>query len=235
MRYKVVSLLVILLIVALMDGGVAVSSSIQGVNYWGTVTVGGEAAVDGTQVTATLSRPGSDDLHFGPTSVSDGSYNNLVVAGGPAYLFGTVTFYVNGMRASPTVIFNPEDTGSEVRVDLVFEVSRTYVGTVRMDKGLLIGEIYAKVGDYESDRVTVQNGNYELTITPGWENIGRTVEFYHDGIKARETVTFVPGSESETLNLTFPAPGIAIWVWILVALVVEEEGSGWGATTGGST
>ncbi len=183
------------------------------VTYSGTVTVGEGDAAGGTEVTAVLTKEGMDDMEFGPVEVSeDGQYEGLLVYPGSRglaleYIGGEVSFYVDGMPAAETAVFNPLETGLTDVVDLSApSVSVTYSGTVTVDGvDAAIGtEIYAVVGTYTSEVVTVTTeGLYEgLVISPGDRPfLGEAVSFYVDGMPAAtepEVIIFDPRTTGPT-------------------------------------
>ena len=78
--------------------------------------------------------------------------------------------------------------------------------------GLVGWEIFARVGDYDSDPVAIQpNGSFLLIVDPGNESyIGQTIRFLLRGtdIEAFQTLTFVGNTNAppRSLNIIFPDP-----------------------------
>ncbi len=79
----------------------------------------------------------------------------------------------------------------------------------------------AKIGEWETESVTVTDGQYVLQIAPPESiYIGRTIEFYLDGVKAAETSIFRADTQV-TLGLSFPelpAAGIPTIPLVTLAL-----------------
>ena len=72
--------------------------------------------------------------------------------------------------------------------------------------------LVARVGSYESGRVTVKGGRYELLVVapPDPSFIGKAITFHLDGVQANETDSFSPGKSGPgntrlIFDLTFPS------------------------------
>ena len=78
--------------------------------------------------------------------------------------------------------------------------------------GLVGWEVFARVGDYDSDPVSIQpNGRFLLVVDPGDESyIGQTIHFLLRGteIKAFQTLTFIGDTNAapRPLDIIFPDP-----------------------------
>ena len=77
-------------------------------------------------------------------------------------------------------------------------------GGVPVPDGFLIT---ARIQDYVSEPVPVQNGRYELLqVSPqGVAFTGKTITFHLDGAQADETDTFIPAKFRFSFDLTFPS------------------------------
>ena len=78
--------------------------------------------------------------------------------------------------------------------------------------GLIGWEIFARIGDYDSDPVAIQpNGRFLLVVDPGDESyVGQTIRFLLRGteIQAFQTLTFIGDTNAapRTLDIIFPDP-----------------------------
>ena len=78
--------------------------------------------------------------------------------------------------------------------------------------GLIGWEIFARVGDYDSDPVAIQpDGSFLLVVDPGDESyVGQTIHFLLRGteIQAFQTLTFIGDTNAapRTLDIIFPDP-----------------------------
>ncbi len=88
-------------------------------------------------------------------------------------------------------------------------IPSVYSGKIRVagnvpDLDLLVT---ARIGDYESEPILVQNGQLQaLQIAPpNGTYIGRDITFHIDGVQADETRKFSPGDRVFNLRLNFPS------------------------------
>ena len=78
--------------------------------------------------------------------------------------------------------------------------------------GLIGWEIFARIGDYDSDPVAIQpNGRFLLVVNPGDESyVGQTIHFLLRGteIQAFQTLTFIGDTSAapRSLDIIFPDP-----------------------------
>ena len=78
--------------------------------------------------------------------------------------------------------------------------------------GLIGWEIFARIGDYDSDPVAIQpNGRFLLVVNPGDESyVGQTIRFLLRGteIQAFQTLTFIGDTSAapRSLDIIFPDP-----------------------------
>ena len=194
--------------------------------YSGTVTVAGETAPDGIIIFAMLG-----DYISPSVTVANGRYVGLTV-GPPNVSFAgqLVTFHIETVQADETAKFiayslpvvlssfnlsfpnlpipTPTVTPTPTQTPIV-AAPASYSGMVFVPGGAIpgIAQIVARIGsDYESHPVLVDSntGEYGLFVDPLDINlIGRTVEFFINGVKARTTVIYESGVSNRNLDVIF--------------------------------
>ena len=194
--------------------------------YSGTVTVAGETAPDGIIIFAMLG-----DYISPSVTVANGRYVGLTV-GPPNVSFAgqLVTFHIETVQADETAKFiayslpvvlsgfnlsfpnlpipTPTVTPTPTQTPTV-AAPASYSGMVFVPGGAIpgIAQIVARIGsDYESHPVLVDSntGEYGLFVDPLDINlIGRTVEFFINGVKARTTVIYESGVSNRNLDVIF--------------------------------
>ena len=194
--------------------------------YSGTVTVAGETAPDGIIIFAMLG-----DYISPSVTVANGRYVGLTV-GPPNVSFAgqLVTFHIETVQADETAKFiayslpvrvdnfnlsfpnlpipTPTVTPTPTQTPIV-AAPASYSGIVFVSGASIPGnaQIVARIGsDYESHPVLVDSntGEYGLFVDPLDINlIGRTVEFFINGVKARTTVIYESGVSNRNLDVIF--------------------------------
>ena len=194
--------------------------------YSGTVTVAGETAPDGIIIFAMLG-----DYISPSVTVTNGRYVGLTI-GPPNVSFAgqVVTFHIETVQADETAKFiayslpvvvssfnlsfpnlpipTPTVTPTPTQTPIV-AAPASYSGLVFVSGGEIPGnaQLLARIGsDYESHPVLVNpnTGEYGLFIDPLDINlVGRTVEFFINGVKARTTVIYESGVSNRNLDVIF--------------------------------
>ena len=194
--------------------------------YSGTVTVAGETAPDGIIIFAMIG-----DYISPSVTVTNGRYVGLTI-GPPNVSFAgqVVTFHIETVQADETAKFiayslpvvvssfnlsfpnlpipTPTVTPTPTQTPIV-AAPASYSGLVFVSGGEIPGnaQILARIGsDYESHPVLVNanTGEYGLFIDPLDINlVGRTVEFFINGVKARTTVIYESGVSNRNLDVIF--------------------------------
>ncbi len=194
--------------------------------YSGTVTVAGETAPDGIIIFAMLG-----DYISPSVTVANGRYVGLTV-GPPNVSFAgqLVTFHIETVQADETAKFiayslpvvlssfnlsfpnlpipTPTVTPTPTQTPTV-AAPASYSGMVFVPGGAIpgIAQIVARIGsDYESHPVLVDSntGEYGLFVDPLDINlVGRPVEFFINGVKARTTVIYESGVSNRNLDVIF--------------------------------
>ena len=194
--------------------------------YSGTVTVAGETAPDGIIIFAMIG-----DYISPSVTVTNGRYVGLTI-GPPNVSFAgqVVTFHIETVQADETAKFiayslpvvvssfnlsfpnlpipTPTVTPTPTQTPIV-AAPASYSGLVFVSGGEIPGnaQMLARIGsDYESHPVLVNpnTGEYGLFIDPLDINlVGRTVEFFINGVKARTTVIYESGVSNRNLDVIF--------------------------------
>ena len=194
--------------------------------YSGTVTVAGETAPDGIIIFAMIG-----DYISPSVTVTNGRYVGLTI-GPPNVSFAgqVVTFHIETVQADETAKFiayslpvvvssfnlsfpnlpipTPTVTPTPTQTPIV-AAPASYSGLVFVSGAAIPSnaQIFARIGsDYESHPVLVNpnTGEYGLFIDPLDINlVGRTVEFFINGVKARTTVIYESGVSNRNLDVIF--------------------------------
>ena len=196
--------------------------------YSGTVTVAGETAPDGIIIFAMV---GDYIPPNASATVTNGRYVGLTV--GPpdtSYAGQIITFHIETVQANETTPFvvrplpervdnfdlsfpnlpipTPTVTPTPTQTPVV-AAPASYSGLVFVSGAAIPGnaQIVARIGsDYESYPALVDpnTGEYGLFIDPLDINlVGRTVEFFINGVKARTTVIYESGVSNRNLDVIF--------------------------------
>jgi hypothetical protein len=195
--------------------------------FIGNVTVAGEAAPDGIVIFARVGDYTSDI-----TIVENGRYVLTVGPPDTTYANKLITFHIENVQADETTPFiatslpvvksgfnlnfpnlpipTPTTTPTPTATPVV-ALPAAYAGIIIVAGGSSVPEnarLVARIGDdYESlpGVVTASTGEYfGIVLDPiDIKFVGRTVEFYLNGVKARTTTTYENGVSNRSLDIIF--------------------------------
>ena len=199
--------------------------------YSGTATVGGAPVPDGYQIVARVAvnvRTYQSD----PVTVRGGRYGALTVSPpGVEFSGRTVTFHVGDVQAMETDAYRsagrPEiKTGFNLTFPSVPEPTPTptpvpppptvkpvqalpgvFSGTIVVAGGTVPATtvLVARIGSYESLPASIQGESYRnLVVDPGDTSaLGQSVEFFLNGVKSRNDVSYESGMQRHDFDLIF--------------------------------
>ncbi len=194
--------------------------------YSGTATVGGNPAPDGYMVYATIG-----EYRSAPASVNKGSYLGLQVAPpDTSYLGKSITFLLGDVPAEEVAVYSGRTAGRPQTLNLTFQTlpeptptPTPVTPTATPGPGKTSPSVYAgrlatagtelpqdvmlvaRIGAYESDPALVTGDKYtNLVVAPSDAGfVGRTIEFFLNGVRSATETTFNGGEFIDNLNLVF--------------------------------
>ena len=199
--------------------------------YSGTATAGGAPVPDGYRIVArVVANVGT--YQSAPVTVRGGRYGSLTVSPpGVAFSGRPVTFHLGDVQAMETGAYRsagrPEiKTGFNLTFPSVPEPTPTpppvpptptvkpvqalpgvFSGTIVVAGGTVPAEavLVAKIGSYESLPASIQGESYRnLVVDPGDTSaLGQPVEFFLNGVKSRNDVSYESGMQRHDFDLVF--------------------------------
>ena len=199
--------------------------------YSGTATAGGAPVPDGYRIVArVVANVGT--YQSAPVTVRGGRYGSLEVSPpGVAFSGRPVTFHLGDVQAMETGTYRstgrPEiKTGFNLTFPSVPEPTPTpppvpptptvkpvqalpgvFSGTIVVAGGTVPAEavLVAKIGSYESLPASIQGESYRnLVVDPGDTSaLGQPVEFFLNGVKSRNDVSYESGMQRHDFDLVF--------------------------------
>ena len=199
--------------------------------YSGTATAGGAPVPDGYRIVArVVANVGT--YQSAPVTVRGGRYGSLEVSPpGVAFSGRPVTFHLGDVQAMETGAYRsagrPEiKTGFNLTFPSVPEPTPTpppvpptptvkpvqalpgvFSGTIVVAGGTVPAEavLVARIGSYESLPASIQGESYRnLVVDPGDTSaLGQPVEFFLNGVKSRNDVSYESGMQRHDFDLVF--------------------------------
>ncbi len=199
--------------------------------YSGTATAGGAPVPDGYRIVArVVANVGT--YQSDPVTVRGGRYGSLEVSPpGVAFSGRPVTFHLGDVQATETGAYRsagrPEiKTGFNLTFPSVPEPTPTpppvpptptvkpvqalpgvFNGTIVVAGGTVPAEavLVARIGSYESLPASIQGESYRnLVVDPGDTSaLGQPVEFFLNGVKSRNDVSYESGMQRHDFDLVF--------------------------------
>ena len=199
--------------------------------YSGTATAGGAPVPDGYRIVArVVANVGT--YQSDPVTVRGGRYGSLEVSPpGVAFSGRPVTFHLGDVQAMETGAYRsagrPEiKTGFNLTFPSVPEPTPTpppvpptptvkpvqalpgvFSGTIVVAGGTVPAEavLVARIGSYESLPASIQGESYRnLVVDPGDTSaLGQPVEFFLNGVKSRNDVSYESGMQRHDFDLVF--------------------------------
>ena len=199
--------------------------------YSGTATAGGAPVPDGYRIVArVVANVGT--YQSDPVTVRGGRYGSLEVSPpGVAFSGRPVTFHLGDVQAMETGTYRstgrPEiKTGFNLTFPSVPEPTPTpppvpptptvkpvqalpgvFSGTIVVAGGTVPAEavLVARIGSYESLPASIQGESYRnLVVDPGDTSaLGQPVEFFLNGVKSRNDVSYESGMQRHDFDLVF--------------------------------
>ena len=199
--------------------------------YSGTATAGGAPVPDGYRIVArVVANVGT--YQSAPVTVRGGRYGALEVSPpGVEFSGRTVTFHLGDVQAMETGTYRsagrPEiKTGFNLTFPSVPEPTPTpppvpptptvkpvqalpgvFSGTIVVAGGTVPAEavLVARIGSYESLPASIQGESYRnLVVDPGDTSaLGQPVEFFLNGVKSRNDVSYESGMQRHDFDLVF--------------------------------
>ena len=199
--------------------------------YSGTATAGGAPVPDGYQIVArVVANVGT--YQSDPVTVRGGRYGALAVSPpGVEFSGRTITFHLGDVQAMETGAYRsagrPEiKTGFNLTFPSVPEPTPTptpvpptptvkpvqalpgvFSGTIVVAGGTVPAEavLVARIGSYESLPASIQGESYRnLVVDPGDTSaLGQAVEFFLNGVKSRNDVSYESGMQRHDFDLVF--------------------------------